>query len=70
LSLFVGVVQGFAAGEPAFNIVPVTDRLLAQVLAEINNTAASHIGEVAQSLVGILQVNSNLLDLMEQEHEV
>src|SRR5262245_22908868 len=42
------------------------DGILAQMPAEINNPAVTHVREVAQALVDIFDVDAHLLDLLKQ----
>src|SRR5262245_61397262 len=63
-------IQRLTTGKPGFDVVPIFNPVLAELPAQVNNSALSHIREVAKTPVGVFQQDAHFLDLVDEKSEV
>src|SRR6185295_8692252 len=68
--LLVRFVERFAAGKTGFDVVPILDALFAELPAQVHNAPLTHVGEIAEPLVRVLEDDPHFLDVLNQKHEV
>ena len=70
LQSFIFFVQGLPARKTGLDIVPVLDAVLTQLPTEVDHPAILYIWKVAESLFGVFEQHTQILDLVDERRQV